>query len=84
MDQEREKNNSTKVEGGNVGSAFQSGSHKISDFQGIVNGHVDKSSNHIDNSKSQVITFEFCAKCFSFKRITIPSHLLFYYLLSFL
>ena len=41
-------------------SAFvlQDGASKVTDSQGFVNGNIDKSSNHVDNSKSQVIRFQ--------------------------
>ena len=58
--------NQSVREGGTAAFMFQSGSHTVNDSQGIVNG-PNKSNNHVDNSKNQVISFETFVNRFSFK-----------------
>ena len=52
-------------------SAFvlQDGASKVTDSQGFVYGNIDKSSNHVDKSKSQVIRFQIRQKILLYKSI---------------
>ena len=65
------KNLMTVKDGGNSAFSSQNGSQTVTDSQGFVNGPIDKSNHHVDNSVNQVKSFEICAVSFSFKHIIL-------------
>ena len=66
---EQHQYSNTVGKDGNAAFLFQNGANAVTDSQGFVNGSIDKSNHHIDNSVNQVMSFEICAVRFSFKHI---------------
>ena len=59
MDKAQNNRYSYKVgEEGRCAFGIQDGANKVTDSQGFVYGNIDKRSNHVDKSKSQVISFQ--------------------------